>query len=75
MHRLAIEESEPAERAGKVLLATEEEVGGGVEVVGEREVLVDGLDPELTRLARVRDRDGPVVQAQLAAVGAVARPR
>ena len=56
-HRLRVEEAEPAERAGEVLLATEEEVGRRVEVVGEREVLVDGLDPELARLARVRDRD------------------
>ena len=36
----------------------EEQVRGGVEVVGERQVLVDGLDSERAGLARVRDVTG-----------------
>ena len=38
-------------------------------MVGEREVLVDGLDPERTGLARGRDRHGVPVEEQLARVG------
>ena len=42
---------------GRDLLLAEEEVGDDVEVVAEREVLVDGRDPELGRVLRPRDRD------------------
>ena len=45
-HRARVEEAEPAEDAGQQRLATEEQVRGDVEVVGEREILVDGLDAE-----------------------------
>src|SRR5262249_39550146 len=70
-HRLAVEEAEPAEHAGQVLLAAEEQVGGGVEMIGESQVLVDGLDPETARIARALDRDGTAVEAQVTAVGMV----
>ncbi len=58
---------EPAEHAGLQRLAAEEQVGGGVEVVREREVLVDGLDAVGARLARRAERDGIAVDQDLAA--------
>jgi hypothetical protein len=39
------------------LFTSEEEVLDHVEVVAEREVLVDGRDPERDRVGRSRDRD------------------
>ena len=50
-------------------LAAEEHVGGGVDVVGERERLVDRLDPERSGVARVVDRHGLAVDEDLAGVG------
>ena len=51
------------------MLASEEQVARSVEVVREREILVDGLDAELTCLARVCDGDRPAVDCDLAGVG------
>ena len=61
---------DPAE-AGRDLLATEEEVGDDVEVVAEREVLVDGRDPERGRVLGSGDRDLLAVEADRALVGRV----
>ncbi len=49
-HRGLVEEAELAEQAAAQDLAAEEHVRGGVDLGREREVLVDGLDPELARL-------------------------
>jgi hypothetical protein len=49
-------------------LASEEHVRRGVDVVGEGQGLVDGLDPERLGIARVRDRDLVTVDDDLAAV-------
>jgi hypothetical protein len=46
----------------------EEDVGGGVEVRGQGEVLVDGLDPQPRRLQRVGHRDLVAVHQDLAVV-------
>src|SRR5439155_3821587 len=70
-HRLLVQESEPGQGRRTQLLAAEEEVARGVEVLREREVLVDGLDAELARLAWVRDGDGSAVDRDLAGVGLV----
>jgi len=50
-------------------LAAGEEVAGGVEVVEQREVLVDGLDPEVARVVRRVDVDRLPVDHDLAVVG------
>ena len=52
-------------------LAAEEDVGGDVEVVGQREVLVDRLDPVAAGVDRAGEADGLAVQADLALVGGV----
>ena len=52
-HRRVVERSGPREQ-----LAAEEHVAGGVDVVGQRELLVDDLDAVLAGVARVVDRDG-----------------
>ena len=52
LHRRLVE---PEERV--VLLAAEEHVLDDVEVVAEREILVDDLDPEPGRVLRAVDRD------------------
>ncbi len=52
-------------------LAPEVHVLDDVEVVAEREVLVDDLDPELGRVLRPVDRDRLAVEDDLAAVGRV----
>ena len=46
LHRGLVEHVERAREPVEVLLAAEVEVGDDVEVVGQREVLVDGRDPE-----------------------------
>ena len=52
-------------------LAAEEHVRDDVEVVGEREVLVDDLDPELGGVARTVDDDRRPVEPHLALVEGV----
>ena len=64
-----VEEAELAEEAAARDLAAEEQVGGGVEVGGEREVLVDGLDAERAGLERRGDRHRPALEEDLAGVG------
>ena len=51
-----------------MLLAAEVHVLDDVEVVAEREILVDDLDPELGGVLRAVDRDGLAVEADLALV-------
>ena len=53
------------------LLAAEEHVLDDVEVVGQREVLVDDLDAEVGRVLRAVDRDGLAVEEDLALVDRV----
>ena len=52
-------------------LAAEVHVLDDVEVVAQREILVDDLDPEVRRVLRAVDRDGLAVEDDLAAVGVV----
>ena len=52
-------------------LAAEVHVLDDVEVVAEREILVDDLDPELGGVLRAVDRDRLAVEEDLAAVGRV----
>ena len=54
-----------------VRLAAEVHVLDDVEVVAQREILVDDLDPELRRVLRAVDRDRLAVEEDLAAVGVV----
>ena len=54
-----------------VRLAAEVHVLDDVEVVAEREILVDDLDPELGRVLRAVDRDPLAVEEDLAAVDRV----
>ena len=65
LHHRLLETVEPV-----VLLAAEVHVLDDVEVVAEREVLVDDLDPELGRVLRARDVDGLALEEDLAAVEA-----
>src|SRR5919201_960343 len=67
-HGLLVDEAELAERPGAHDLAAEEHVGAGVELGGEREVLVDGLDPQPARVERRVDLDRPPVEDDLALV-------
>ena len=52
-------------------LSAEEQVAGRVDVVGQRERLIDGLDVVGLRIARVADGHGLLVDQDLAAVGRV----
>ena len=52
-------------------LAAQVHVLDDVEVVAEREILVDDLDPELRRVLRPVDRDRLAVEEDLAGVVAV----
>ena len=57
------------ERAGAgAHLPAEEDVAGGIDVVGQRQLLVDRLDPVLLRVARVVDRDRFAVDEDLARI-------
>ena len=61
--------AQPADEV--VLLAPEVHVLDDVEVVAEREILVDDLDPELRRVLRPADRDPLAVEPGLALVDRV----
>jgi len=50
-------------------LAPEVQVCDDVEVVGEREILVDGRDPELVGVLRRTDRHGTVVDRDRPRIG------
>ena len=52
----------------RIALAPEEHVGDDVEVVGEREILVHDLDPELGGVARAVDVDRLALEEDLALV-------
>ena len=65
----AAEIHERREQAFAEELAAQKDVGRDVEVVGEREVLVDGLDAERLGVARLLDRDRSSVDSDLALVG------
>ena len=57
LHRLVLEEAEPAGD-----LAPQEQVGGGVQIVGQRQVLVDRLDAQGPGVARRADLDRLAVE-------------
>src|SRR5439155_1576763 len=57
------------ERAATRELAAEEDVRRRVEVVRERKRLIDGLDPERLRIARIADRDRLAADEDLTRVG------
>src|SRR4051794_30594020 len=68
VHLGVVEEAELAEQPPARDLAAEEQVRGRVELGGEREVLVDGLDPERARLDRRADRHLAALEEDLARV-------
>src|SRR3954463_618003 len=68
VHRGVVEEAELAEQPAARDLAAEEEVCRRVELGREREVLVDGLDPERARLERRADRHLAALEEDLARV-------
>ena len=60
------------ERApGRQQFAPEEDVGGGIDIVGERERLVDRLDAIALGIARASDRDRLAIDPDLAGIGPV----
>src|SRR5438445_2666395 len=59
------------EQSGAEAFAAEEHVLNDVEVVRQREVLVDGLDPESRRIARVANVHGLALPEDLAVIGLV----
>src|SRR5204863_9417911 len=67
-HRLAIDQLEASEKSGAEDLATEEHVLARVEAGGERQVLVDGLDPGCAGLGRRREADVPAEELEPALV-------
>ena len=71
LHPRLVELARDGAGAGRDLLAAEEEVGDDVEVVAEREVLVDGRDPERGRVLGLGDRDLLAAEADRAGVGGV----
>ena len=56
------------EQAAAQALAPEEHVLDDVQIVAQRQVLVDDLDPERRRLARAADADGLALPEDLAGV-------
>src|SRR4051812_13714873 len=68
VHRGVVEEAELAEQPAARDLAAEEQVCRRVELGREREVLVDGLDPERARLERRADRHLAALEEDLARV-------
>ena len=68
-HRRLVQEAELAEQAAADDLAAEEQVGRRVELGRQREVLVDGLDPERARLERRVELDRLALEEDLAGVG------
>ncbi len=66
-HRLPVEHPERAEPVEPGLFTSEKQVRRHVEIVGQREVLVDGLDPRLARFQRAFERYPLAVEDDLAA--------
>ncbi len=52
-------------------LAPEEDIGGNIEIVGERQILVDGLDAFLARVDRQGEMAASALKINLALVGLV----
>ncbi len=69
LHGAFVEHAELAEDSRPQQLAAHVDVGGAVEVGRKRQVLVDGLDPELLGRCGRADLHGLSVEEQLAAVG------
>ena len=63
---LVIKRLDEAAEAARLDLAAEEDVGPDVEVVGEREVLVDRLDPDAARVHRAGELNLFAVEDDLA---------
>ena len=70
-HLGLVEEPELAQEPGRVQLAAQEHVRGGVDLGREREVLVDRLDAEAARVLRRVDVDRLALEEDLPAVGRV----
>src|SRR6185295_6660375 len=68
VHLGVVEEPELAEQAAAADLPPEEEVRRRIELGREREVLVDGLDPERTGLDRRAERDLAALEQDLSRV-------
>src|SRR4029077_10295535 len=71
LHPRLVELARSLPDTGRDHLLAEEEIGDDVEVVAQREVLVDGRDAERGRILRPRDRDLPAVEIDRAVVGSV----
>ncbi len=71
LHLHLVELAGDRPRPGRYLLPAEKEVGDDVEVVAEREVLVDGRDPQFGRVLRPVDPHLPPLEAHRAAVGGI----
>ena len=69
VHAPLVEMAERAPAAVDQVLAAEEEVLRRRQVVGEREVLVDGLDPQLARVDRRVELGRLAVDLERAVVG------
>ncbi len=65
-HFLVIERLDEPPQAARLDLAAEENVCADVEIVGERQVLVDRLDPDAARVHRARELDWLAVEDDLA---------
>ena len=63
---LVVERLDEAAETARLHLAAEEDVGADVEIVGEREVLIDRLDPGATSVHRACERNGAAVEDDLA---------
>src|SRR5262249_15488973 len=71
LHGDFVEDAADAGQRPPDLLASQVEVGDHVQVVAERQVLVDGGDPQLGHVAWPGDVRGPALEAELAAIGEV----
>src|SRR5579885_801859 len=67
-HLALVDEAQFPEQSRQWDLAPEVEVRRRVELRGEREILVDDLDPQLACCDRAADRDGAALEQDLAAV-------
>src|SRR5271170_3856660 len=65
---LVVERLDEADEAARLDLAPEKDVGADVEIVGEREVLIDGLDSGVPRVHWACERDRSAVEQDFAII-------
>src|SRR5437763_348114 len=65
-HLLFVEHGDEAAQIALLDFAPEKDVGADIEIVGERQVLVDGLDAVVPRIDRPREMSGPAFEEHLA---------